>query len=319
MLSCRDPDKIGFAQYQCPNHPDHIIKIPHSCKCRFCNTCGKIQTDKWIVDCHKILPNVEYRHLTLTIPQELRTITWEVRELEHCLFAAANKMLKSFFDEKKIEVASTMVIHTFGRKLNWNPHLHIILSSGGLTKKLEWKDQEFIPYKMLRERWKVMLLNEMKDKILELADTDRYKEKLKPFTNKKFIYNFFKDLYRINWYTHLSHEKVDMDHTVGYIGRYSRRPVISEAKILNYDKAKETITIEYQDHRDTTPTIWTLSVYKFIRLLVQHIPNKYFHQIRHYGLVANRISSKYKIILNKLFGKAKQLLKKLLWRQSRAV
>lgn len=315
MISCRDPEKMGFAQYECPHHPDHIVRIPHSCKGRFCNTCGKIQTDEWIANCHQILPNIEYRHLTLTIPQELRTILREVRPLLSCLFEAANQMLKSFFAEKKITTASTMVIHTFGRKLNWNPHLHIILSCGGLTEVLEWKEQDFIPYKMLSKRWKVLLLNRLKEKILELSQTEEYAQQLKPFTDSQYLYNFFEDLYRIDWYTHLSQEKIDMDHTVGYIGRYSRRPVISEAKILAYDKESGMVTIEYQDHREFSPTKWTLPVYKFITLLIQHIPQKYSHQIRHYGLVANRISAKFKVVLSKLFGKAKQMLQKLLWRQ----
>ncbi len=306
---------MGFDYYQCPNHPDHFVRVPHSCKSRFCNSCGKIQTDNWIADCHKILPNVEYRHLTLTIPQELRRILWVVRPLLHCLFDGANQMLKSFFTEKKITIASTMVVHTFGRKLNWNPHLHIILSCGGLNKTLGWKEQDYIPYKMLSKRWMVLLLNSLKAKIKELIKTKEYFEILKPFTDAKFMHNFFKDLYYLNWYTHLSQEKIDMDHTIGYIGRYSKRPVISEAKILDYNKEAEAITIEYQDHRDDSPTKWTLSIYKFIELLIQHIPKKHFHQIRHYGLVANRISAKFKTILQKLFGKTKQLLQKLMWRQ----
>lgn len=317
MLSCRDPEKIGFSQYQCPNHPNHTVKVPHSCKSRFCNTCGKIQTDAWISNCHQILPNIEYRHLTLTIPKELRGLFYAVRPLLGCLFQAANEMLQSFFEEKKITPAITIVVHTFGRKLNWNPHLHIILSCGGLTEGQTWKDQEFIPYKMLAKRWKVILLNRLKKTIQEmlLDSSPVYKKILDPFLDLQFFHNFFQDLYEKNWYTHLSEEKIDMDHTIGYIGRYSRRPVISEAKILAYDKEAATVTIEYQDHKDPTPTKWTLSVYKFIKLLIQHIPQKYFHQIRHYGLVANRISKNFKGVLQMLFGKAKQALEKLLWRQ----
>ena len=316
MLACRDPEKMGWAQYQCPNHSDHIIKVPHSCKSRFCNTCGKIQTDAWISNCHQILPNVEYRHLTLTIPQELRTILWEIRPCLGCLFLAANQMLRSFFvKEKKITPAITMVLHTFGRKLNWNPHIHSIVSCGGLTKENEWKDQDFIPYKMLRERWKYFLLNALKEKLKELLFDPQYEKTLKPFSDEKVLHAFFQDLYEKDWYTHLSEEKIDMDHTVGYIGRYSRRPVISEAKILAYDKNAQTVTFQYQDHKEEKPITWTLPVFKFIELLIQHIPVKYSHVIRHYGLVANRISATFKTGLNNLFGAAKRMLKKLLWRQ----
>lgn len=250
MLSCREPKKIGFSQYHCLNHPDHIVIVPHSCKCRFCNTCGKIQTDKWISDCHKILPNVEYRHLTLTIPSELRGLFYEVRPLLDCLFKMAREMLLSFFNEKDITPAITMVIHTFGRKINWNPHLHIILSCGGITSKMTWKEQDFIPYKMLAKRWKVKLLNGLKKTIKSMLynpNYSNYYDILKPFQYQQYFRNFFQNLYEKKWYTHLSEEKIDMDHTVGYIGRYSKRPVISEAKILEYNKEIGTVKIEYKD------------------------------------------------------------------------
>ena len=52
MLACRDPDKMRLSQYQCLNHTNHIVKVPHSCKSRFCNTCGKIHTDEWISNCN---------------------------------------------------------------------------------------------------------------------------------------------------------------------------------------------------------------------------------------------------------------------------
>lgn len=312
VLSCRNPDKIWFSQYQCPNHPNHIVKVPHSCKSRFCNTCWKIQTDEWISNCHKILPNIEYRHLTLTIPKELRQILWDNRILLSCLFEWANHMLSSFFDEKKITVASTMVIHTFWRKLNWNPHLHIILSCWGLTKNKNWKKQDYIPYPMLSKRWKVKLLLSIEKKINEMIKNPKHKEKIDNIVF--FCNNTLKGLYNKDWYTHLSQEKIDMEHTIWYIWRYSRRPIISEAKILHYNKYKGTVTFEFKDHRDTSETKWTLSVFKFIALLIQHIPEKYFHQIRHYGLVANRISEKSKNILERLFWKTKQLLKKLSWK-----
>jgi len=312
VLSCRDPDKLWFSQYSCPKHPEHTIKVPHSCKSRFCNVCWKIQTDKWISDCHKILPNVEYHHLTLTIPKELRLILLDNRILLWSLFDWANNMLSTFFNEKKITTAFTIVLHTFWRSLNWNPHLHIIVSSWWLTKDNNWKEQ-FIPYKMLSKRWKVMLLHSIEKKLDEIIiDSWTPKETCNKIIDfQKYI---LKDLYFKKWYTNLSIEKVDMDHTIWYIWRYSKRPVISEAKILDYNKGNKTVTFEYKDHKENTNIKYTLSVLKFIKLLIQHIPEKYFHQIRHYWLVANRISKKFKNVLNRLFWKTKQILEKLNWR-----
>ena len=312
VLSCREPDKIGFSHYQCLNHPENVVIVPHSCKSRFCNTCGKIQTDKWISDCHKILPNVEYKHLTLTIPKELRDIFYKFRSLLSCLFIWANEMLNSFFAEKKLTPAITMVLHTFWRQLNWNPHLHIIVSCWWIDKQSNWKQLDFIPYKMLQKRWMVKILHSIEKQLKDMINDTTYKDDIDYIVD--FNNNTLKTLYCKDWYTHLSEEKIDLDHTVWYIWRYSKRPVISEAKILNYNKEDKTVTIEYKDHRDKSETKWTLSVFKFIKLLIQHIPERYFHQIRHYWLVANRISDKFSIILEKLFWKAKRFLEKISWR-----
>lgn len=47
MLACRDPEKLGFAKYSCPDHPQQVRIVPHSCKSRFCNACGNLQTERW--------------------------------------------------------------------------------------------------------------------------------------------------------------------------------------------------------------------------------------------------------------------------------
>ncbi|MCK4419312.1 transposase zinc-binding domain-containing protein [Candidatus Aerophobetes bacterium] len=48
MFSCRDPQRLGYHKFACPEHPDQYIIVPHSCKTRFCNSCGKVLTDKWV-------------------------------------------------------------------------------------------------------------------------------------------------------------------------------------------------------------------------------------------------------------------------------
>jgi len=314
ILICRDTEKLGCTIYQCPNHPEHIVKIPHSCKSRFCNTCWKIKTDEWIASCNQLLPNVNYRHLTLTIPEELRNIFYENKDFLNCLFQWAKEMLLSFFTEKLLIPAITMVRHTFWRRLNWNPHLHIIVSAWWLTKEWNWKEQDYIPYKMLSKRWKVKLLHSIENKINEIIQNPDLKSKEQFNWIINFKNNILKSLYSKKWYTNLSWEKIDMIHTVWYIWRYSRRPVISEAKILEYSKNKKTIKFEYKDHKQNAIIKYTLSVFDFIKLLIQHIPERYNHQIRHYWLVANRVSAFFKNILNKLFWKAKKMLTALTWR-----
>ena len=144
------------------------------------------------------------------------------------------------------------------------------------------------------------------------------------FQNQQRLNHFCDDLYKINWYTHISGERSSLKDTIGYIGRYSKRPAISEAKIVQYkpnqDKPqKSTITFEYNDHKSKSTIQHTCTVFQFITKLIQHIPQKYFHVIRSYGLIANRIRKKFIFILRQLFGFFDQIKQKLFWRQRQKI
>lgn len=349
ILSCQDPEKLGFTFYRCPHHPEETRLVPHTCKSRFCNRCGKILTDNWLCACHLRLPNIPYYHLTLTIPSELRTLLKEVRPLMGCLFTALRDVILGFYErEKKCTPILMMVEHSFGRDLKWNPHLHAILSSGGLRmdpntssrKKSHlslWKEVSFLPYKMLQERWKVVLLNTLKASIRSLLNSlnnpetaqmlspeVRSCEQLKLFSDPSVLESFFQDLYSKKWYVHLSGERSSLKDTIGYIGRYAKRPVISEAKIVDYHPdhkhpENSTITFDYDDHKTKSTIRHKLKVFQFMKKLIQHIPEKHFHVIRSVGLIANRVIQKYNPILKKLFGALPKILQKLFWRQRQKI
>lgn len=86
MLSCRDPQKLGYHKYACPDHPEEFIVIPHSCKSRFCNTCGKILTDNWITKIEQDFPQTSFHHICFTVPDTLRQLLFEHKFLLNCLF-----------------------------------------------------------------------------------------------------------------------------------------------------------------------------------------------------------------------------------------
>lgn len=320
MMACRDPEKMGFELFICPNHPDQIFRIPHSCKSRFCNTCGKIHTDKWLQSCHKLLPNTDYHHLTFTVPKLMRWLFFCERSLFDCLFKAASIVLLDHFKrERKVTPGITMVLHTFGRDLKQHPHVHILITAGGLTAEGKWKKINSISYKMLAARWKVEFLNILKKTIREILKKNNHHKGLRNFWKPKRLKYFFLKFYGMNWYVYLVEELLKAEDSLGYIGRYTKRPVIAEASIVDYNKEKGTVSFVYKDTRDQTETLMTCPVFVFIRKLIQHIPKKYFHQIRHYGLVANRVSKKFQPILRNLFGMVRKFMEKMNWRQRQTV
>lgn len=70
VMNCGDKDKMGYHLYVCPKCGEEKF-VAHTCKSRFCNSCGKVATDKWIVNTYSSFLNVPYHHIVFNPPSEL--------------------------------------------------------------------------------------------------------------------------------------------------------------------------------------------------------------------------------------------------------
>lgn len=322
MLSCRDPQKLGYHKFACPDHPDQYTIVPHSCKGRFCSTCGKIYTDKWISKVEAAFPNTSFHHICFTIPDSLRELLDEYRFLLSCLFQSAAKTVISWAEEKHFLPAVLCVSHSFGRNLKWNPHIHMLVSSGGLSLKVKklnkWKHCGFFPFKMLHKRWRFFLIQNLKKTICKHLRKNPDCGKLSVFSHPGVLDKFFDPLLSINWYVRDSEELDHKDFTVSYIGRYAKRPPLSERKIIYYGPTPDGqgmhVTFSYKERQQPTVN-WTIPVEKFIGLLIQHILPPNFRQIRYYGALANRVKTNYQKVMAKLLKKVENLFPFFTWRQ----
>jgi hypothetical protein len=293
ILNCRDSQRLGYHKYSCKDHPDQIIVVPHSCKSRFCNSCGKIMADQWTERAFHYFPDVPFYHITFTISDKLRSYFYLKAQLRNLLFEASAETVLGWFKKRGILPAIVSVFHNHGRDGKNHPHLHLLVSAGGLdleTKKY-WLSQEYLPWRMLKIRWKVKLLWKLKD--------------ILPKDLKEFLFN-------LRWYVNVGIRLINARATIHYIGRYTKKPVIAETRILDYDG--QFVSFVYQDFRSDSEVKWTLPVEKFISLLIQHIPPKQFRTIRYYGLLASRTRRKWQSFFKKsLFLKPKMRI--LSWRE----
>lgn len=295
MLACRDTEKLGYHKYSCPDHPDQITIVPHSCKSKFCNVCGTYQTNKWMNKALSLFPNTVYYHITFTIPDYLWYFFRDNLDLMDFLFKASSEVILGWFEERNIIPAICTALHTFGKKVNFNSHNHMIVSAGGLSYKKNkpfWKSINFIPFKkMLPSRWKVILLKH-----------------LKPYLNPELK----ELLYSLNWYVHVNMQILDLPFTCKYIGRYSRKPALAETRITHYDG--EFITFFYKERNNPETTYTKLHWEEFISELIQHILPPQFRVIRYYGLLANHSRKIYQKIVSKLLKKIQNVSSILKWR-----
>jgi hypothetical protein len=192
------------------------------------------------------------------------------------------------------------VMHTFGAVLDFHPHIHILLTEGGINDNenfdfLVWKECNFFPEKVLKERFKYYLIKYLR----EWATGNDYYVPLairREWTDKQGcnnLYSLTQKLYDITWYVHIGEKLENAEFTTKYIGRYAKRPCISEANIVNYDREKKTVSFRYKDKHTNTDKIEIIAVSEFIGRLIRHIPEKNFRMIRYYGIYANCVKNSF--------------------------
>ena len=272
LISCGTLDK-GFAIYTCDC--GEFLFVPFTCKSRLCPSCGiKYAQDRANSISEKCI-NCNHRHLVFTIPQELRSVFRENRNLLDILFSASSEVLFSYFKQlnKKEQFKPGFIssIHTFGRDLKWNPHIHILLSEVALGN-LSSKKVTYLPYEMLRKRWQTTLLYALQKAL----------GKRPLFTKLKC------ELYAKNqngFYVYAKPKKYNnLIDAINYIIRYCGRPCMAQSRIIDYDG--DFVTFWYQRHDDNKYVVEKIHVYEFIKRIIVHIPERYFNTIRYYGIYA---------------------------------
>jgi len=273
MVNCGDPS-YGGAMYGCP-HCGDLKFVPFRCHSKFCPTCGnKYCTERSTKMSFKLLSGT-HRHLVFTIDEELRPFFLEDRSLLNCLFQSVRSVIMELFHKmnksKNFVPGFVCVLHTFGRPLEWNPHIHCLLTEGGFSDDGFWRNVKYFNYTYLRKAFQTTLLNEMEKKI-----GPSFKK------TKASIYRKDKE----GFYVYAKPNLCDSDTVIKYISRYLGRPTIASSRIDSYDG--ENVTFHYNKHEDDSYVEKTLPVLDFIQLLIQHIPEKHFKMTRYYGLYARR-------------------------------
>ncbi len=282
MIHCGDP-AFGGAMYGCP-HCGDLKFVPFRCHSRFCPTCGNLYARKRAEAMAGKLVDVKHRHCVFTIPEELRDFFKNDRTLLDCLFEAVRCVILELFRKlnrsKNFTPGFILVLHTFGRPLEWNPHIHCLVSEGGCADDGSWRHVRHFNYTFLRNAFRTVLLD-----LLEARIGPSFQQ------TKTRMYRIHKD----GFYVYAKPSLADTRTLSLYIGRYLGRPVIATKRIDCYDPKDGTVTFHYNRHEDDAYIKKTIPVLEFISLLIQHIPERHFKMIRYYG-----IYSRHRVLDKKL-------------------
>ena len=306
IINCGNPD-FGYALYVC-EHCGKFLKVPFRCKSRFCNTCGvKYAQDRALTMAKKSI-RCKHRHIVFTMSDKLWSYFQKYRFLLDGLFDAASQAVLSWFHElnksQNFKPGIMCTLHTFGRDLKWNPHIHMLCTEGGAGNMEVFRIIKHINFKALRYRWQKLILDYLSNHLpsYELPKFKKIKNEIyKEYENGFYVYAKPDNISSIK-------------QTINYVVRYTGRPAMAQSRILNYDGTY--VTYYYERHEDGKRLEEKVHVYDFIKRLIKHIPDKNFKVVRYYGIYAKEHKHSKKIfkLLNENVIKIKEMLRK--WQYS---
>jgi hypothetical protein len=299
---CRTPE-LGGHLLRCQKC-DRETPAYNSCRNRHCPKCQSSAAERWLARQQADLLPVPYFHVVFTIPQELRAIAYQNQAIVYGLmFQCVAKTLLTIAGDKKhlgAKPGITAVLHTWGSNLSFHPHIHCIVTGGGLaprqglssaddgTPRDLWigsRKNFFVPVKVLARYFRHRFLRALRrahetgelqffGELEHLADPGGFEEHVRP-------------LKKIDWVVYAKQPFAGPETVLTYLSRYTHRVAISNRRLLRFRNHR--VRFRYKDYRNgkTTWKSMSLNADEFIRRLLQHVLPKGFHRIRHYGLLAN--------------------------------
>ena len=282
MLDC----KKQYFLYKCPLCGTPKI-VYSSCNSRVCTSCGKKYVDNWSKGLTKRLYKKIHRHIVLTIPDKLWPYLQKNQDLLKHLMDCSGEMFGYVLKETKhkdIKPAYLAVLHTFGKDMKYNTHLHLIFAEGGFDNRNKWVDINYIDYGLIRSSWQKSVLTMIKDKLSAF-----YPE----------IPSLVDQLYKMypnGFYIYAKDRIKAKQITARYIGRYIRHPAIASSRIVSFDD--RSVTFYYVDYDTKKKVYKTMPIDDFIMALIGHIPNRQFKVIRYYGAYSRKSSGVFRKIMH---------------------
>lgn len=260
----------------------------NSCRNRHCPKCQRVAKEKWLQKRFEDLLPTQYYHVVFTLPSELNQLALENKwTIYNLLFKASAETLTELAqDEKYIgaQIGFISILHTWGQNLMDHPHIHCVVTGGGLSIDqehwIEGKKDFFIPVQVLSRKYRGKFLHHLKRLFYQR------KLSLDEVGKRKFLAKL-DSLYKKEWVVYCKKPFDSPRRVMAYLGRYTHRIAITNRRITNLSDG--CVTFEYKDYRDNhKKKTMTLKATEFIRRFLLHVLPFRFMKIRHYGILSNR-------------------------------
>jgi hypothetical protein len=282
ILNCRTA-ALGGHLHQC-DRCDHREIAYNSCRNRHCPKCQGSQQLRWLETQQQHLLPIEYHHVVFTMPDTLHALfRTNPRLCYGLLFAAVADTLHDVAGNPKnlgAKIGFSCVLHTWTQTLLFHPHIHCIVTGGGLDPdRRRWiaaRRGFLFPVRILAQLFRAKLLRRLESglnqKTLCSNDVDPH-ARLRAAASK-------------DWVVYSKPPFAGPRQVLRYLGRYTHRVAISNRRLVALDH--DRITFRWNDRARGNPKrLMTLDVQEFLRRFLLHILPSGLMRIRHYGLLAN--------------------------------
>jgi hypothetical protein len=252
----------------------------NSCRNRHCPKCQALRQEKWIAARSERLLAVRHFHVVFTLPSELRALCKHCpRELFGALLSAASETLLELGGSRlHARLGITMVLHTWTRDLRFHPHVHALVTAGGLEERARWvssSEKYLFPVEVMG----ALLRGKMMDALRGLHSKSMLAS-FADFADPQAFDKLMQRLARTKWVVYAKKPFHRVDHVLKYLGRYTHRVAIANSRLV--DVRSDVVVFRTKNGKTAS-----LTPVEFLRRFIQHVLPEGFHKIRHYGLYAS--------------------------------
>ena len=289
--ACRTAELGGHVE-EC-DHCGTLRISYNSCRNRHCPKCQCLDKERWLEARKRDLLPTQYFHLVFTLPEGLRPLVLRNQDaLYGMLFKAASETLKELAKDPEYlgaEVGFIAILHTWSQTLMDHPHLHCIVTGGGLCpdgkKWTPCKKDFFIPVKVLSGLFRGKFLAYLKE--AREKGSLVFPGNIAHLKEDRAFRTLLDDLYDQQWVVYCKPPFSSAETVMDYLGRYTHRVAISNDRLVKMEA--DQVTFRYRDRSNNdTIRLMTLNTSEFIRRFLLHILPDGFMKIRHYGILSNR-------------------------------
>lgn len=281
LSACRTARLGGHVQ-RCPN--GHLERVWYnSCHHRSCPQCNALARERWLEKMRARLIGCAHQHVIFTIAHELNVL-WMLNTpvLMQALFAAVRATLTELLDDPRYlgaQAGAVMALHTWSRALALHPHIHVLVTDGGLSSAGLWvtpKRSHFLPARVVMMLFRGKLLGALR--ALHHARALRLPESL----SEAHFDRLLNRLGRVKWNVRIQPRYAHGEGVSLYLARYVRGGAINNAQIAHADDTR--VRFRYRPHRATEAMTMTLTPQRFLARVLTHAPEPRLHTVRYFGL-----------------------------------